>query len=107
MILLGAFISGVFSKRRIYLVLIGASLIANLVVVNTGSLQVAAVALMVDYAMKVVLAELRTCIIMEITDEKYRSKFINILYISYASGITLNGVIFKLVSSWKLIILCL
>ena len=58
MILLGAFISGVFSKRRIYLVLIGASLIANLVVVNTGSLQVAAVALMVDYAMKVVLAEL-------------------------------------------------
>ena len=104
-ILVGAFISGSYPKKSIFLVLFTLSIATNLFIVFSPWFWATGVALTLDYALKTIMVELRYCYIMEVTDSKLRGKFMVVVVLFYSLGMTLNGLVFEWLKNWRLVVM--
>jgi hypothetical protein len=104
-VIAGAFLSEVMTKKILMILTVGANLVGLVVVIIAPTLFVASIGLFVNFAAKCIQMEVIICFITEAVSEEIRGKHTIVIYILFAVGVTLNGLIFKLIPQWELVLI--
>lgn len=83
---------------------VAANLIGIVVTILAPTLFSAAIGLFLNFAAKCIQMEVIICFITEAVSEEIRGKHSIVIYILFALGVTLNGLLFYLIKSWQLVL---
>lgn len=100
-VIAGAFINEYVSKKKLMILTVVANILGIGLTIVGPTLMASAAGLFVNYAAKCIQTEIVTCYVTESISEGRRGKDIMVIYLFYALGVTLNGLVFDLFASWQ------
>ena len=103
--LVGAVLAGFIQKKMFLVALLGLNIFSMALTMFSSDINQAALGLGIDFAVKCIVNELRSCFLIETVSERLRGRFIIVVYIAFAVGVTANGALFYLINSWQIVLL--
>jgi cyanate permease len=93
------------TKKALMVATVVANLVGLLLAMCGSTLFLAAIGLFVNFAAKCIQIEVVICYITESVAEEIRGRYSMVIYILFGAGVTLNGLFFKTISSWQLVLI--
>lgn len=99
-VFVGSIINQYLSKKKILILVTVLGILGLCLTIIANSIYMVAFGLFLNFATKSIATELIPCYITETVDEQSRGKHVMIIYLFFALGATLNGLVFKFFHNW-------
>jgi MFS family permease len=100
----GIILNSYITKKKVITLTVVAGMLGLGFTLLASSLYLAAIGLFITFAAVSVQIELIVCCVTESVDEEVRGRHTVMLYIFFSIGATFNGLFFKLIPNWEIVL---
>jgi hypothetical protein len=101
----GIILTSYITKKKVITLTVVAGMLGLGFTIMAPTIFLASIGLFVNYAARCIQMELIVCSITESVEEAVRGKHTMVVYILFSLGTTLNGLFFKLIPDWEVVVL--
>lgn len=101
----GIILNSYMTKKKVIILSVIAGTLGLGFTIMAPSIFLASIGLFVNYTAKCIQMELIVCSVTESVEESVRGKHTMVIYIFFSLGTTLNGLYFKSIPNWEVVVL--